>query len=172
MQKSQLLQHIRLSLALAGLFLGTLPCLTAQEPTRCPNPIYDAQKFLQALYPESKGKGYAILYSVGGTYDTAWSYLPRLEVNLLDTSYTPSVQLLLDKEARKSDPPPSLLLAYFDFDKDSRFERISIGGDILANDTKRAQIEQKVNKRQNWSDAQVARALKEAGAKYGPEDKL
>src|SRR5437016_4235034 len=104
-------------------FSVTRPGAT-QEPVRCPNPVYDAQKFLQTLYPETRGKGYTVLFSVGGSYDPSWTYLPRLEVNLLETNYTPSAQLLMGKEARKYQPLDPKLIAYFDFDKDSRIEGV------------------------------------------------
>ena len=141
-----------------------------QELVRCPNPVYDAQKFLQTLYPETKGKGYTVLFSVGGSYDPAWTHLPRLEVSLLETNYTPSAQLLMGEEARKYKPLDPKLIAYFDFDKDSRIEGVTVAGDSLVNDTRYTRISQLVNAHRNWSDGQVVRALKDAGAEYGPED--
>jgi hypothetical protein len=151
-------------------FSVTRPGAT-QEPARCPNPVYDAQRFLQTLYPETKGKGYTVLFSVGGSYDPAWTYLPRLEVSLLETNYTPSAQLFIGKEARKYKPLNSKLIAYFDFDQDSHIEGVHIAGDSLVNDTRFTRISQLVNAHRNWSDGQVVRALKDAGVKYGPEDK-
>src|SRR5882762_10495714 len=82
MPKSQFYKCRRLSpavrMAIAVLAISATPWGAAQESVRCANPTYEAQKFLQALYPETKEKGYTVLYSVGGIYDPAWTYLPRL----------------------------------------------------------------------------------------------
>jgi hypothetical protein len=151
-------------------FSVTRPGAT-QEPVRCPNPGYEAQRIVQTLYPETRGKGYAVLFSVGGTYDRAWKNLPRLELAILETNSTPSIELLLGEKGRKYKPLDPELIASFGFDKDGRIESVTIHGDALANDKKDKQISELVNTHRNWSDAQVVRALKEAGAKYGPEDK-
>ncbi len=128
--------HRNLSLVvsvLTAVFAFTLTSSGATpELVRCPNPVYDAQRFLQTLYPETKGKGYTVLYSVGGTYDPAWTHLPRLEVNLLETNYTPSAQLFMGKEAKKYEPLYPILTVYFYFAKDGRIEEVSIAGDSLA----------------------------------------
>jgi hypothetical protein len=151
-------------------FFVTPPGVT-QEPVRCTNPVYEAQRFVQTLYPETKGKGYTVLFSVGGTYDTAWNYLPRLEVTVLETNFTPSVDLLLGEKGQKYEPLDPKLVAYFDFDKDSRIEGVTIGDNSTVNDIRNQKISQLVNTHRTWSDARVVRALKKAGAKYGPEDK-
>jgi hypothetical protein len=175
MPKSQFHKCCRLSLAvrivIVVLAISATPWGAAQESVRCANPIYEAQKFLQALYPETKEKGYTVLYSVGGTYDPAWTHLPRLEVNLLETNYTPSVQLLMGKEGKKYEPLYPLLTAYFYFDKDGRIEEVSIAGDSLANDAKNTRTLQTLGAHHTWSVRQMTRVLKEAGTKYGPEDK-
>ena len=176
MPKSQFHKCRRLSLAvgtvIAVLASSATPWGAAQESVRCANPTYEAQKFLQALYPETKEKGYTVLYSVGGTYDPAWTYLPRLEVNLLETNYTPSAQLLMGKEARKYEPLYPILTVYFYFDKDGRIEEVSIAGNSLANDAKNTRVLQILESRRDWSVRQIIRVLKEAGARYGPEDKV
>src|SRR5437879_11438967 len=124
MPKSQFHKYRELSpavrMAIAVLAISATLWGAAQESVRCANPTYEAQKFLQALYPETKEKGYTVLYSVGGTYDPAWTYLPRLEVNLLETNYTPSVQLLMGKEGKKYEPLYPILTAYFYFVIDGR----------------------------------------------------
>jgi hypothetical protein len=168
----RLLVCSKLSLVVIGaLVFSALPRRATQESVSCPNPTLEAQKFLQALYPETKEKGYSVLYSVGGTYDLEWSHLPRLEVNLLETNYTPSVQLLIGKEARKYEPLYPILTAYFYFDKDSRLERVVILGDSLANDSKNIRILEALGARRPRSVSRLTRLLKEADAKYGPEDK-
>jgi hypothetical protein len=141
------------------------------ELSRCPNGIYEAQSFLQALYPETQDKRYSVLFSVGGTYDVKWTRLPRLEVNILDTDFTPSVQLFMGKEGEKNNPLYPLITAYFDFDTESQLEGVSISGESLVNAARNSQISQSVNAHRNWTDSQIARALKDAAAKYGPEDK-
>jgi hypothetical protein len=154
----------------------TLTCFALEqnvtpESPRCPNGVYEAQRFLQALYPETKDKRYTVLFSVGGTYDVEWTRLPRLEVNLLETDFTPSVQLFMGKEGEKNKPLYPLLTAYFDFDTESRLEGVSISGESVVNDARNSRISQSVNAHRNWTDSQIARALKDAAAKYGPEDK-
>src|ERR1700682_531213 len=172
MRPLRLLAHSKLKLGVvAALAFSAASSSATQESVGCANPTYEAQRFLQALYPETKEKGFTVLYSVGGTYDPAWTYLPRLEVNLLETNYTPSVQLLMGKQGRKYGPLYPILTVYFYFDKNGGIEEVSIAGDSLANDVKNARVVQILEARRSWSVTQIVRALKEAGAKYGPEDK-
>jgi hypothetical protein len=168
---------LRRKLSLVALIMTTVFALpvtrlgATQEPVRCPNPVYEAQRFVQTLYPETRGKGYAVLFSVGGTYDEAWKNLPRLELAILETNSTPSIDLLVGDTRRKYKPLNPELIASFYFDKDGRIESVTIQGNALVNDKKDKQISVLVKTHRNLSDAQVVRALKEAGAKYGPEDK-
>ncbi len=61
MPKSQFHKCRRLSLAvgtvIAVLAGSATPWGAAQKSVRCANPTYEAQKFLQALYPERKKRG-------------------------------------------------------------------------------------------------------------------
>jgi hypothetical protein len=158
-------------LIVTAVFAFRDPTGATQEPVRCPNPVHEAQRFVQTLYPETRAKGYAVLFAVGGTYEGAWKNIPRMELALLKTNSTPSIDLLLGETRGKYKPLDPELTASFDFDKDGRIEGVTIHGNTLANDKKCEQISLLVNTHRNWSDSQVVRALKEAGAKYGPEDK-
>jgi len=143
----------------------------AQEQPIGPNSIYEAQRFLQLTYPEASGKGLNVIFSVGGTYDAQWVFLPRLEIALLETNYTPSIQMFMGKEGQRAPLWQSELIAYFDFDKVSRIEGVVIAGDTFSNDTRNNDVARIIRASRNSTLDQVAKILKQAGAKFGPEDK-
>jgi hypothetical protein len=152
--------------------LGTATQSKGQENANCANQVYNAQKFLQVFYPEATGQHLAVIFSVGGTYDGQWTYLPRLEVTLVETNETPSLQqLYFKKNALQMSLWDAKLAAYFDFDVAKCLEAVSISGDDLANDKKNARVAQIIRTHRVSSSGQIERIFRQAGAKYGPEDK-
>jgi hypothetical protein len=134
MLESRLLGRIKINVAVAtfSAFLAffNAPPGATQEATHCPNPIYEAQKFVQTLYPETNGKGYGVLFGVGGGYDAKWISLPRLEIIVVHTNFVPSIDLVLVDKAQYTPLDPKLMVS-FDFDKESRIERANFAGPLV-----------------------------------------
>ena len=122
MLESRLPGLIKINVAVAGFsaFFAffDVPRGATQEVMHCPKALYEAQKFVQTLYSETNGKGYRVLYGVGGGYDAKWTSLPRLEVIVVDTNFVPSIGLALVDKAQYPPLDPKLMV-YFDFDKEN-----------------------------------------------------
>ncbi len=126
------------------------------------------RKFLRALYPELVDKQYVMCASTFASLDQGWSFIPFLDVSVslgsCELSKDGSSEAPQDGRLRK------VLNARFEFDRNGRLLNVFVQGDTLLSRSNNEHIRNVVDAHQQWTNQQVAAALKSMGAKFGPDD--
>lgn len=161
------------NVVLAGLFLAScvLSCGAAQPD----NSISLVHDFLQACYPELFGKEHVLRISMEGPIDNSWrkTYGIHFEVKLYDGRSEKYLNPPLDARTGKRIAVPentTLLQGIFWFPRgDGRLYQLSLDGDA-AHSKQNEAVHRLVEAHPEWSETDVIRVLKEAGAHYIPKD--
>ena len=164
--------HLLLTMALA-IFAST-PVLSQESTLGNQNTVLTfVHDFLQAFYPEVVGKGLRLTLSVAHPMDVSWKEISGVYFRL--TPLAPSLPSLVDPEQRaKAEGPvnPTLLGGFFWLHPRERvrIEQMVASSEIVHEKELNA-VRVLVESHPEWPDDRAIRALKEAGARYGPADK-
>lgn len=157
-------RHRRILLGLLVLCLLRTPSISlAKEPWKDPIPIM--KEFLLAFYPELEGQHLIMTVSADGPLDVSGSFY-TFSVEVGRTSKTSPQVRLLPPEMRE---PIHVGLFLFD-PADGRVWKFTTGSELV-NANKNEALRNSVEAHPEWPDEQVVQALKDAGARYGPNDK-
>lgn len=118
------------------------------------------QEFLRSLYPELRNKTYVMNVSASTPFDSNWTFMSDLDVSI-----GPSDPRSGNGYWRKAE----VLGGLFQFRREDGLNAVKIRYASLQ--LKLDAIRVQVNSHQQWSDRQVVAALKNAGARFGPNDK-
>jgi DNA (cytosine-5)-methyltransferase 1 len=159
-----------ISLVAFAVVLSSVTAVFCQSPVRGQlSALEITRKFLRALYPELADKQYAMCASTFAQFDQGWPFIPFLDVTVgrgsCDPSKDGSFGVPQDTELRK------VLSGRFEFDANGLLVDVFVQSDSLLSRTDNERIRKVVDMHQDWSDQQVADALKSAGAKFGPDDR-
>ena len=155
-----------------GLNVGVLIlliCLSAvaqETPQDQFDKVATAQRFLRALYPETRDKNYIMNIAASTQFDYNWAFLSDLDVWI-----GPS-----DRRSGDTNPPghaywkkPQVLSALFQFRTSDQFvDQVSI--QFVPLESKLEAVRAQVDTHQQWSDREVIAVLERAGAKFGPNN--
>lgn len=145
-------------------------------PRRQETPLSRAQEIAQAFYPELFGKNLFLDLHITRGVDGPWDQFNELRFTVMPLNPFSEGILNPPRDAKTGNqlapaPNPILLDGTFLFSNSGRIEQMSaLLGDEVHSDKNQA-IHKLVESHPEWSEEQQIRALKEAGAKYGPADK-
>lgn len=153
------------------LSVGSIPCRCQAVDGSNSRYFSTAQAFLKAVYPGLANKGYVMSVNAFRAFDTDWVDMPPFDVEVGPTEkgHTDLVGGRDRRPAQMVKRKP-VLTASFDFDQRGLVE-VHVQSDTVTLDSENEQMRQVVNVHQGWSDQQVAAALKQAGARFGPEQR-
>lgn len=153
----------------AAKLMFTCPPAQSREP-RGPSPVRVVQTFLLDLYPELANRHLVLSLSAWGPLERSWGILSALEVNVTPLAPGQSV-MALSKEGHPTRlVNEAILAASFQMHPDGGVNRLGVNGPFV-NSQKNEEIRKNIDAHQEWTDEQVIRALKEAGASYGPDQR-
>ena len=160
-----------ISLGIAGIALLFVAPVFSQDVSQDQfAKIAVAQRFVRALYPEVKDKGYVMTIVASGPFDSDWDSPPDFGISVGPTEQRLNSGVNAQSELNRYWEKPEILRAGFHFRKGGRLvESASVEFSPLESRFKL--IEAEVNSHQQWSDEQVIAAMKKAGAKFGPNDR-
>jgi len=153
-------------LSVLGILVLCKP-ITGQD---LPGPIAKVQEFLLNIYPEIRGKKLVLSVDTNGAIDVPWSSLPLLnfQVGAAEPGHTHVVQQEGHAIRMKIEPA---LSGTFSFDVEGRITHMNVEGPAIAKVSLNKTLRSRIQAHPEWSDTRIVRTLKEAGAKYGPNDK-
>jgi hypothetical protein len=166
---SILKQNRHNSLASILFVLSVMCAPTAISATSPDDYIGRARQLLRALYPELSGRlrpviiGHRLVDPAFRSPDLMNTFTMLLYDFELGITGEPA------RDAWCADPP---VRAFFGFDwqtEQKELYDLEIYGPLIDGDAHKFAVE--LAKRQDWSDTMIATALKDAGAKFGPEHK-
>ena len=137
--------------------------------------VYDrqivfAQELLRSVYPELTHHGYLLQASKSGRLDAAWPSAAPLDVTLIsDVGYETCMQRG-GAGTSASVCKKEILSAAFEFDEDQTLKLARIGL-LPSAKVKLNQVYKLVEAHPEWTDLQIAEALKRDGARFSPADK-
>lgn len=153
----------------------TLAGVLAQgNPPRTSEPksgVEGVQVFLKALFPELSAKNYVMSIEANGAFDLNWSRLSVLSVYIgrAERGHRDIVaNVPIEKSVVEEKP---ILTGLFEFGQDGIIDSVNIHSPMILADEKNDAIRKLVDASRGWSDAKVMDALREAGAKFGPENR-
>ena len=149
---------IAVSVGLAALLLPLSGASQEQHDKSPSTTVLFAQETLRALHPELTGKGYFMSITTFGSFDVPWTSIPPFDVDIGRT------------ETGYMEIPHPVLNAHFQFGPDNILDDVSFRSPKAALEIKNDQIRKQVDSHQSWSDKEIAEALKEAGARFGPNE--
>jgi hypothetical protein len=154
------------SLASHGVSWGQEKPLASQEGN-----LKFAHDFLRAAYPDRVGDGDMLDLCVGQHMDAPWPH--NYEVNFEIRRFDPerlSHRMNDPKTGQRLSVPenPTLLEGSFQFDDGGQLD--SVWTNTLENQRYQS-IRDAVQSHREWSEADAGKALKDAGARYGPDQK-
>jgi hypothetical protein len=133
--------------------------------------VGEAQEFLRSLFPELLAKKYVMTVEASGAFDLDLSRLPVFSV-YVGRSERGHKDMLANVPAENSvveDMP--ILTGLFEFGRDAVLDEVNIHSPEIVADNKNENLRRLVDAHRDWSDDRVKKALKDAGAKYGPENR-
>ena len=135
-----------------------------------PGPIAKVQEFLLDIYPEIRGEQLVLSVETNGAIDVPWTSLPPLtfQVGPAESGHTHVVQRRGHPVRIKIEPT---LAGTFDFDEEGRITHMNVEGPAITKDSLNRTLRDHIQAHPEWSDTHIVRTLKEAGARYGPNDK-
>ncbi len=135
-----------------------------------PGPIAKVQEFLLNVYPEIRGKKLVLSIETNGAIDVRWTSLPPLnfQVGAAEPGHTHVVQRDGHPIRMKIEPA---LSGTFSFDVEGQITHMNVEGPAIAKDSLNKTLRSRIQAHPEWSDTHIVRTLKEAGARYGPNDK-
>ena len=143
---------------------------TPQEPCGATSfVISTAQKLLRALYPDVSDKNYIMSVSTFRTFDSDWTHLSFIEVEV-----GPAEKGHMDLVGGRNGHPAQMverkavLGASFEFDTEGLLTGFRVRSDTVTYSSKNDHMRAIVDANPGWSDQQVATAMEEAGARFGP----
>jgi hypothetical protein len=159
---------LAIPLTVATLFAAATCSPTAQTET--PWTVLTAQQLTRTLYPELDGKSYFMSVRFGGTYDANWTRVPPFDLQVWKVDPGHQVHVQNTPAPNHQQPEEPLLGAYFMFDPDGGIQSVHFVGASTTLDRKNRALQNLVQSHREWTSGQAFRALKSAGAKYGPDD--
>jgi hypothetical protein len=141
---------------LAALFLPLRSASREQRERSSSTTVLSAQEILQALYPELTGKGYFMSITTFGSFDMPWTSIPPFDAEIGRT------------EMGYMEISGPVLTAHFEFGRDNILDNVFFRSPKAALEIENDRIRKQVDSHQGWSDKEVTGALKEAGARFGP----
>jgi len=136
-------------------------CLKAQEvPPSTPNNLALARDFLRSFYPQLSGRSYFLTVNTSLKYDAP----PTLDGLLrLSVGEVPD-----EKPSHTPIQSRQLLTAQFQFDGSGHLVSFSAEGAAVGDPAAKANFAKSAD---HLNGSQISAALKQAGAKYGPDAK-
>jgi hypothetical protein len=132
------------------------------------------QSVLKAFYPEIFGKERHVVFSAGHPVDSdTWGQFTGFQFTVKRFSPEVSWGVMIDGKTGKVVPPPEntkFLEGQVWMFPQGDLRQLFFEGE-LAHSKENHAIEMLVESHREWSDERAGRALKEAGALYGPTDK-
>jgi hypothetical protein len=161
-------------------FWGPFALAQSQQPDFECKRLGDAPGILLALYPELSAKHLNVTYSIS-TDLTSNRPLHLNEFEVSVSQFPPNHHLhvagALGGTVEAADAKASAnanttyVSAGFWFDTNGRLVRFSAVGDLVVKDSQNKKVREVVDAHPDWSDGEIAKELKAAGAKFGPSDK-
>ncbi|HVB56594.1 MAG TPA: hypothetical protein VNE63_09215 [Candidatus Acidoferrales bacterium] len=153
-------------LSVLGILVLCRPA-TAQD---LPGPIATVQEFLLSIYPEMRGKKLVLSIETNGAINVPWTSLPPLtfQVGPAELGHTHIVQRGGQSIPMTIKP---ILSGMFYFDVEGRITHMNVEGPAITKESLYEAIRDRIQAHPQWSDNHIVQTLKEAGAKYGPNDK-
>lgn len=165
---------------LIGLYVLAVcsPLLAKEQPPRTTNVFLMGQNFLKALYPELNGKHYVITINADIAFDIPWDRTPIFFFNVGNGRpgqvFGVFGGVIGSGPARKGEREmlvaTQFLSGRFIFNKAGEIETFFGQGPIVESDRNES-IHKLIDSHPEWSDEQEIRALKDADARYGPNQK-
>jgi hypothetical protein len=172
----ELINSKRMSISiLAGFLLFIAPAFD-QEPLAAErkSAFTILHEVLQAFYPEIFGKDWYVAFSTGqGVDHDPWGETGGFQFKVSRFGPGVSWNPTSDSKTGRMIPPPensTFLEGSFWADKSGRVIRLIVEGD-LAHSKQNKVIRELAQSHPEWSEDEAVRALKEAGARYGPSEK-
>jgi hypothetical protein len=164
--------RLRATLAIGLISLLFPMCSASQEKHDrfLQSPITRAQAMLRALYPQLAGKSYQMSVTTFGSFDIPWTLMPPFDVEIGHSEIGRIEITGLGKSSPVTERHP-VLIASFQFGADNILDNVYFRSPELTLNLKNDQLRKLVDSHQEWSDQEVAAALKNAGAKFGPNER-
>ena len=155
----------------AALFIVFLVCVSlslAADGVR-DNPVLMSQRFLKAVYPDLQKQHLLHTISETGTLNAPWDI--NREFDIVARHSMSPVGYLGDLRDGVLQPSANVqVAARFVRGEDGRLLEFVANGFLLHSEELQHIVEQS-NQHIEWTDEQVISALKESGARFGPNDK-
>ncbi len=136
--------------------------------------LTQAHNFLHAAYPELFDKGFFLEMSVLQPIDESWQRISgvRFQVDRYDPRSETMLNPPFDPKTGKRLPPPKNVVCRgsIRFTSGGRLDQFSLDGALVRLKDNKS-IEALVESHPEWSESQAFAALKNAGARYGPENR-
>jgi hypothetical protein len=171
------IRHRLIWLCALGIFLSAV-LVRPQETrsTRQRNAFTIVHEILQASYPQIFGNGWYVGFVTGQPIDdVSWGEFHGFTFSVTRFAPGMSWNTTADAITGKITPPPenSTFLegsSWVDYQGHGRIIRLIFEGDLACSRQNKA-IRELVQSHPEWSEDEATRALKKAGAHYGPDDK-
>jgi len=135
-----------------------------------------ARDLVAALYPEFSGKNFDLTLSASQRFDDPWRQILRVDLQV--TRYGPPNNghpaVGSDNHGYKVILPAekySMCSGYVVFNRHGWVHELGIGDSTDTHSEQNESLSKLVEAHPEWSEADEGRALKQAGARYGPEEK-
>jgi len=158
---------IAVAVGLTALLLPLRSAFREQRERSSSTTVLSAQEILRALYPELTGKNYIMSVTTFGSFDMPWTSMPpfNVEIGRMEMGHMEIVGPGKSSEATERHP---IVTAHFEFGRDNILDEVYFRSPKAALEIENDRIRKQVDFHQGWTDKEVAEALKEAGAKFGP----
>jgi hypothetical protein len=140
-----------------------------QEPV-----LTRARDFLQVLYPEFFGRNLFLNVSITQGIDDSWRQVNAIGFDVM--RYNPLSERMLNppvdpKTGKRLAPPENTLLrGQVWFNREGWLHQFEASGEAVR-DKQNQEVHQLIESHPEWSEAEALKALKQAGAQYGPQEK-
>ena len=158
---------IAVAVGLTALLLPVRSASRAQRERSSSMTVLSAQEMLRALYPELTGKNYIMSVTTFGSFDMPWTSMPPFDVEIGPVEMGHMEIVGSGKSSPATERHP-VLAAHFEFGRDNILDQVSFRSPEAALEIENDRIRKQVDSHQGWSDKELAEALKQAGAKFGP----
>ncbi|MBS1867868.1 MAG: hypothetical protein JSS69_18300 [Acidobacteria bacterium] len=161
--------------ATALVFSAIANSLNAQVPNDQPTPISGARDFLGVVYPELAGRDFFLSFSLMQGLDGSWRRLYKIDFDIM--RYHPASSIMVNpstdaKTGKRLSPPKNTILkGDILFDSKGWLHAFEAVGDAAQTKQYDSLVEL-VDAHPKWSDADAVQALKQAGARFGPAEKV
>jgi len=146
---------------------GRTPSGVASDATQ----LLRAQQLLRALYPELRNKNYVMSVEASGAFDMDWTSLPVLSVEI-GPAEKGHKEYIADKSGTLRTVQESPVFgAMVALDTYGRVLDLSARARDILSGEKNEGLRKQVDSHRQWTSSQVGAALKDAGAKFGPDNR-